>query len=238
MGRIKDAFYRQKKIKGVIGVIDGTYCPINAPTSQSHSYTNRKKFTSITLQAVCDDKMMFTDCFVGYPSSVHDARIFRNSPLYDFTNADTEKFFPNNTKILADKAYPCLKWCIPPYKNLGRMTAVQKRFNVAHASTRQIIERSFALLFGRFRRLHLLEMKDVKKIPATILATCVLHNICIQFPEEIDITNEYVQNGTEHATRNNPNYRQSNMERTSEGKEERDKMAEEFENHNEETNEF
>jgi len=43
---------------------------------------------------------------------------------------------------------------------------------------RQVIERAFALLKGRWRRLKFLDMKRDDMIPFVILACCVLHNIC------------------------------------------------------------
>lgn len=67
---------------------------------------------------------------------------------------------------------------------------------------RQVIERSFALLFGRFRRLRYLDIKKIECIPSTIIAACVLHNICIEFPE-INVT-DYIIEGMEHAELNNP----------------------------------
>lgn len=56
------------------------------------------------------------------------------------------------------------------------------------ARTRQTIERAFALLKGRFRRLKYLHMARVDLIPATILACCVLHNICLNY-EDDDLEN-------------------------------------------------
>ena len=50
--------------------------------------------------------------------------------------------------------------------------------------SRVVIERSFALLLGRFRRLRHLDMNRIDLIPAVILAACTLHNICLKFPEE------------------------------------------------------
>ena len=42
---------------------------------------NQKGFYSIILQAVRNDQMLFRDTYVGWPGSVHDARVFDNSDL-------------------------------------------------------------------------------------------------------------------------------------------------------------
>lgn len=44
---------------------------------------------------------------------------------------------------------------------------------------RQVIERAFALLKGRWRRLKFLDMNRDDMIPSVILASCVLHNVCL-----------------------------------------------------------
>jgi len=69
-------------IDGVIAAIDGTYVPTKALSENPNVYITRKCQYAITLQATCDSDMKFVDCFVGYPDSVHDARIFRNSDIY------------------------------------------------------------------------------------------------------------------------------------------------------------
>lgn len=45
---------------------------------------------------------------------------------------------------------------------------------------RQVIERAFALLKGRFRRFKFLDMSRLDLIPCFIIAACVLHNICLE----------------------------------------------------------
>ena len=51
---------------------------------------------------------------------------------------------------------------------------------------RQVIERAFALLKGRFRRLKYLDMSCAHLIPYVILACCVLHNICLEGCEDVE----------------------------------------------------
>ncbi|KAJ8966429.1 hypothetical protein NQ314_003527 [Rhamnusium bicolor] len=49
---ISNYFEHKYKLKGIVGVIDGTYIPVKAPSGQNVAYTNRKGFTTVTLQGV------------------------------------------------------------------------------------------------------------------------------------------------------------------------------------------
>ncbi|KAL7381832.1 hypothetical protein ABVT39_012045 [Epinephelus coioides] len=66
-----------------VGSIDGCHVRIKTPPGPGgQDYLNRKLFPSIQLQAVCDGKGFFINTFVGYPGSVHDTRVLKNSRLY------------------------------------------------------------------------------------------------------------------------------------------------------------
>ena len=170
-----------------------TYIPIKAPPVDPQSYITRKCSYAFTLQAVSDSLLRFTDVFVGYPGFVSDTRIFINSDIYKRIRNNPAQYIGENEYIIGDKAYPVLPWCIPPYINRGRLTEANIYFNTKHAQTRQTIERSFALLFGRLRRLKFLDMNRTDLIPGTILAACVLHNICLDF-DDLLIEN-YIEEG-------------------------------------------
>ncbi|KYN06763.1 Putative nuclease HARBI1 [Cyphomyrmex costatus] len=116
---VKQKFQRLSNMPNIIGAIDGCDISNEAPKKHSLHYKTRKKDYAVVLQAVCDSELRFIDCFAGYPGSVGDRRIFRNSDLFNM-NA----FFPNDEYIIADKAYPVLSWCIPPYIDNGRLTRV------------------------------------------------------------------------------------------------------------------
>ncbi|KAK3931341.1 Protein ALP1-like [Frankliniella fusca] len=184
---VKNKFQRlgkTAKLANVIGAIDGSHIPIPAPKVNSMYYKTRNKEYAVTLQAVCDADLLYTDCFAGFPGSVPDVRVFRNSDLWQKVRYDMARHFPDDEFIIGDKAYPVLSWCIPPFINRGNLTEDQKKFNNTVSEMRQVVERSFALLKGRFRRLKYLDMKRVDLIPFTILACCVLHNICILGKDE------------------------------------------------------
>ncbi|XP_011864311.1 PREDICTED: putative nuclease HARBI1, partial [Vollenhovia emeryi] len=215
LNTVKQKFQRLSNMPDVIGAIDGCNISIEAP------------------KAVCDSELRFIDCFAGYPGSVGDRRIFRNSDLFLDAERNVNALFPNGEYIIADKAYPVLSWCIPPYIDNGRLTQcspitphnptnsqkpkniilskasrgvmesgsvtyvwkrfiVQKRFNTTLSKSRQVVERSFALLKGRFRRLKHLDMKRTDLIPSFILACCVLHNICLSGLGEVQVEDNNV----------------------------------------------
>lgn len=78
-----DKFHQRNGFPGVIGALDGTHISIKAPTDNPQSYINRKGYYSLQLQAVCDSDMKFLNCFCGYAGSCHDARVLRNSDLWN-----------------------------------------------------------------------------------------------------------------------------------------------------------
>lgn len=199
--RSKFIFQRKSGIDGIVGAVDGTYVSMKAPKDQIAAYTNRKSFTSITLQVICNEDMVMIDAFVGYPSSAHDVRVFRNSPIFAAIENDAEQFLERGEKIMGDKAYPQLPWTLVPHIDRGRLTDAQKEFNRNQASVRSVVERCFAHLFGRWRRLRHIDMSRTDFIPDVILAACVLHNICLKFKDRVEL---FVELGREIALRNDP----------------------------------
>lgn len=89
-------------------------------------YNTRKCRYAIVLQVVCDADLRFIDCFTGYPGSVGDLRVFRNSDLWHAVHRNINNFFPDQEFIIGDKAYPVLGWCLPPYRDNGHLTRVKK----------------------------------------------------------------------------------------------------------------
>lgn len=94
----------------------------------SLSYKTYKKKYAVILQAVCDSELVFLDCFAGYPGSVGDIRVFRNSDIWSEVQRDSQLYFPNQEYIIGDKAYPVLRWCISAFHNRGNLTAVSIYF--------------------------------------------------------------------------------------------------------------
>ncbi|XP_025160530.1 protein ANTAGONIST OF LIKE HETEROCHROMATIN PROTEIN 1-like [Harpegnathos saltator] len=100
----KNRFNEIGVLPDIIGAIDGSHIPIVAPHFQSELCRTRKCQYALTLQAVCDADLVFTNCFMGFPGSVNDCRIFRNSDLWMSVQENRTDFFPGNEYIIADKA--------------------------------------------------------------------------------------------------------------------------------------
>ncbi|XP_052813891.1 putative nuclease HARBI1 [Mya arenaria] len=191
---IEHGFRSLKGFPGVIGAIDSSHIPIRTPKEHSESYINRKGFPSIILQAVCDSNLNFTDVYCGWPGSVHDARVLKNSPLFLETETDQNKKFPGNTHLIGDSAYGLSSWLVVPFKDYGNLNEKSRRFNYIHSSTRMCIERAFGALKGRFRRLKYVDLLEIDKIVNMILRCCALHQLCLYNLEDVK---EYLREGLE-----------------------------------------
>lgn len=162
-----------KKFPRVIGSIDGTHVEINRPNYDSQSYYNRKKRFSIQVQGLVNHKKKFLDVFVGYPGSVHDARVFRCSDLFN----ELPGLCTDNRFILADSAYPLMRQVIVPFRDNGHLTPQKRYFNTKLSSCRITVEHTFGELKQRFRKLYKCELRKIERIVTLIYACCVLHNL-------------------------------------------------------------
>lgn len=158
---------------------------MNTPVEHPESYINRKKRHSIILQSVCDNNRKFTYCDVGYPGSVHDARVYRLSSLYEKINNGQLKF-RDNCHMIGDAAYPISEFLLTPYRDNGMLTQRQKNYNHKFSQTRMKIERTFSKLKGRFRRLKYFDSPDLEFVAKSVMVCCVLHNIAIDHNDEYE----------------------------------------------------
>lgn len=173
------------------------------PHNNATDYYNRKSFHSVILQAVCDSRKRFIDVHIDMPGRMHDARVFRNSPLYQ--NIMYHNLIPDTNHLIGDTAYPLSNFLITPYKDNGHLTRGQIIYNNRLSSIRSTIERAFVLLKGKFRKLKYLEMYNMDLVNYAIASACILHNFllieegdCDEYDEveneENDVLNVEVEN--------------------------------------------
>ncbi|KAG0420411.1 hypothetical protein HPB47_003514 [Ixodes persulcatus] len=139
LAQVTSQFERKWRFPGVVGAVDGCH-----------------EFHSVVLQGCCDSSMVFTHVHVGSPGRMNDARILTNSDLDDILSA-----LPEDLYILGDSAYPLRVNLMSPYKDNGHLTRRQSHFNTTLGASRSVIERAFAQLKGKFRRLKHLDMDNL-----------------------------------------------------------------------------
>jgi len=209
MAHIETEFKVLANFPGTVGAIDGCHIPILAPEYCQADYLDRNHNHSVNLMAVCDSAKRFTYCFAGYPGSVHDQRVFSNSALGIMLDACPSKYIPSNFyHIIGDSAFQLHQNLLVPYKDTGNLTPTEINYNTKLSQTRRVIENTFGLLKGRFRRLKKLECA-LSRVSSNIMACCILHNLTIMDDRETSLlANEVVdcpsQESTSHDARGLP----------------------------------
>ena len=127
---IVDGFMSKWGFPQCVGALDGSHIKVIAPKDNPLDYFNRKGQHSVVLQALVDHDYKFLDIYVGWPGSVHDARVLANSSLY--SNCESGNLLPNWTRtmgnatvplvILGDPAYPLRSWLLKPFSDTGLTT--------------------------------------------------------------------------------------------------------------------
>ena len=168
------------------GSVDGTHIPITPPAMNHTDYYYRKGWYSIIAQAVVDHNGLFRDLCIGWPGSVHDARVFANSALYNkVTNGDLlqgQEFTVRGGTIpiflIGDSAYPLLEWLIKPFPFSSSLSRQHKNCNYRISRGRVVVEMAFGRLKVCWRRLYKKIDMHINNVPNVVLACCILHNIC------------------------------------------------------------
>ncbi|TDG99393.1 hypothetical protein EPR50_G00193880 [Perca flavescens] len=161
----------------VVGAIDGSHIRIKPLQRHRLDYLNYKGFYSVNMQAICDSNGRFLDIFVGYPGSVHDTRIMKNSSFYT-----TRRYPPTGYILLGYGGYPCLETpicLITPFKEPVH-GEVQQRFNYYQSRGRSIIERAFGMMKTRWRSTLFRALEVKPTFAPQVIASCAfLHNVCM-----------------------------------------------------------
>lgn len=128
-----------------MGYLDGSEISLNEkPELDPTSYFSRSKQYAFKLQAICDYKLRIRHIHVGFPDSVHDARIFNNSSI----GKNPQNFLTEGQRIAADSAYRLTTQIITPFRSTFRMLTDEKRkrFNKRFSSYRLRIKHCFGIL--------------------------------------------------------------------------------------------
>ncbi|XP_068742062.1 uncharacterized protein [Montipora capricornis] len=184
---IREKIEEFEELYGIPQII-GCHNEINAPPENHGDYFNRKQHYSVNLQGIVDANLKFIHATVGYPGSIHDARVLRLSGLHDLAQNEQILSGPirniNGTEIgpllAGDSAYPLMNWLLKPFADRGRLTPEQRKFNLKFSALQCVVERTFGMLKSCWRiMLKKIEQKT-KTLKKTVIAACVLHNICIE----------------------------------------------------------
>nr|XP_050038107.2 putative nuclease HARBI1 isoform X2 [Dermacentor andersoni] len=142
---------------------------------------SRKGFYALNTMIVCDAHMRIVDIDPRFPGSCHDSYVWRHSPLLGRLTRNLRR----GEWVLGDSGYPLEPWLLTPVPGHPGIDTPEGRYNQAHASMRNVVERGIGVLKARFRCLQryrtlLYEPKDA----ATIVAACAaLHNIALKAGE-------------------------------------------------------
>ena len=169
----------------LIGCIGGTHISIKQPNENPHNYFCYKMKYSLNVQAICDEKELFTDVDISWRGSLQDARVFANSGV---NKKFQEKLlpgvyrelipghFPVSQVLLGDPAYPLLPNLMKDYTYCS--SDEQVVFNQMLRSARNQIECAYGRLKARWRILNRPMDVKIDQVPLVVFASFVLNNYC------------------------------------------------------------
>ena len=186
--------------------VGGTHIPIKCPPGGAEAakeYFNYKNFYSIILMGVVDARCRFLWANCGSPGSSHDATVFKASSRYQKLSNhgylsqlanNRNKWYSSTTNYAGgggggDNAFPHHTWLLKPYSH-AVLSELQSYFNYRLSRGRIVVECAFGRYKGRWRITHRRQECHPVVLTRIALACVVLHNICIDFIDNIAVDNE------------------------------------------------
>lgn len=175
----KATFMDRFGFPGAVGAIDCTHIAILKPKVDEHNFLNRKGYHSLNVQCICDPNMMILNLNTNYGGATHDSFIWRQSGIQQILR-HIHNMGETNSWLIGDSGYPLQPYLMKPFLNPAPNTP-ESRFNTAHSTARNVVERTFGILKMRFRCL--LKERVARYAPhfvGMLATTCsILHNMCI-----------------------------------------------------------
>jgi hypothetical protein len=207
MSLVIRGFKDKRGLPNCCGAIDCIHfvLELSAATS-SPCWFDRDHNYSMIMQSVVDADGKFLDITVGWPGSVNDTRVLRNSEIYSKVRAG--EWLSGSSKlvggvevaqyIVGDAGYPGLYWLVIPYPE-DQLPDIRNRFNYFHSSTRIIVKIAFGRLKGIWRiLLRRIYKPDLNFLPTMVGAGAVLYNIMLQQGNYMDQANIPLRTPEDH----------------------------------------
>ncbi|XP_019437473.1 PREDICTED: A-agglutinin anchorage subunit-like [Lupinus angustifolius] len=201
------SFEELTSLPNICGAIDTTPVKLHSSSSSSNripeTYQCRNGYPSVLLQVVSDHKKIFWDVCVRAPGGTDDATHFRDSVLYNrLTSCDIVWDKVINVRghhvrpyVVGDWCYPLLPFLLTPFSPSGLGSPAQNLFDGMLMKGRSVVVDAIGLLKGRWKILQDLNV-GLNHAPQTIVACCVLHNLCqIAREPEPELWKEPDENG-------------------------------------------
>ncbi|KAL9421962.1 hypothetical protein AB3S75_034269 [Citrus x aurantiifolia] len=196
MEDIKSKFEKIRGFRNCCGAIDITHIVMNIPAVDpaNNVWYDREKNYSMILQGIVDPEMRFRDIIAGWPGSLTDALVLRNSGFFKLTeegkrldgkSLQLSEGIELREYIIGDTGFPLLPWLLTPYQGKG-LSDIEAEYNKRHSATRMVAQMALARLKDVWRIIHgVMWMPDKNRLPRIVLVCCLLHNIVIDMEDEM-----------------------------------------------------
>lgn len=172
-------------LPNMCGAIDGSHIRLHKKPNNEVIYKCRHNFYAVVLQAVSDHRKVFWDVCVRAPGGTDDSTHLRESSLFEkltsgqvlMDSVITIRGHQLRPYLAGDWCYPLLSFLLVPFSSNGSGTPAQNLFDAALIRGKSVVEQAVGLLKGRWRMLQDLNV-GLSHGPQTIVACCVLHNLC------------------------------------------------------------
>jgi hypothetical protein len=196
---IRQKFYTQYGVPGIVGCIDCTHVAIvpparNNPQLPEHIFVNRKGYHSLNCQLICDPNLKILNVVANYPGNTHDSFIWNNSQVQELLR-QIHREGHRDYYLIGDSGYALRPWLFTPVTPVPQQDTPEHRYNEVIKQIRSLIERCNGLLKARFRCcLKHRVLHYTPEMAGKIVNACVvLHNLCVDYnipppegEEEID----------------------------------------------------
>ncbi|XP_061351124.1 protein ALP1-like [Gastrolobium bilobum] len=170
-----------KWFKNCLGALDGTHIKVYPLQADKPRYQTRKGEIATNVLGVCSQDGQFIYVLPGWEGSAADSRVLR-----DAISRPNGLRVPKGYYYLCDAGYMNGEGFLTPYRGQryhlsewrhgAHPRTPQEFFNMKHSSARNVIERCFGMLKGRWAIVRSKSFYPVKTQCRIIIACCLLHN--------------------------------------------------------------